>query len=207
MDLHSPSSPPVTLTSFLFASCFSYLSLSFFSWYPSSFILSSSPYTFLIIFLFFHFLVLLFLAISSFFLWALSFILPSFYSFPQSIFSLLFLYLYILLLSPFFTSSHIPLIVLSLLSCIFFCLLFFLILLFFLLYLLQYTLYIIFLLIFVFFLIPLFLPFLFLCLLFFFVQCLGFYSKGLFEHHYGTYSLKFFETPFILVACYSSVYW
>ncbi|KAK3859568.1 hypothetical protein Pcinc_034330 [Petrolisthes cinctipes] len=37
-------------------------------------------------------------------------------------------------------------------------------------------------------------------------QCLGFYHQGLYEHYRGTYSLKYFTTPFILVSCYSSVY-
>ncbi|KAK4308553.1 hypothetical protein Pmani_019758 [Petrolisthes manimaculis] len=37
-------------------------------------------------------------------------------------------------------------------------------------------------------------------------KCLGFYHQGLYEHYRGTYSLKYFTTPFILVSCYSSVY-
>ncbi|XP_045116726.1 protein O-linked-mannose beta-1,2-N-acetylglucosaminyltransferase 1-like [Portunus trituberculatus] len=37
-------------------------------------------------------------------------------------------------------------------------------------------------------------------------KCLGFYYNGLFENYRSTFSLKYFETPLILVSCYSSVY-
>ncbi|MPC34353.1 hypothetical protein E2C01_027738 [Portunus trituberculatus] len=36
-------------------------------------------------------------------------------------------------------------------------------------------------------------------------DCLGFYYNGLFENYRSTFSLKYFETPLILVSCYSSV--
>ncbi|XP_071518842.1 protein O-linked-mannose beta-1,2-N-acetylglucosaminyltransferase 1-like [Panulirus ornatus] len=38
-------------------------------------------------------------------------------------------------------------------------------------------------------------------------KCLGFYHQNLYENYRQTFSIKFFETPIILVACWSSAYW
>ncbi|XP_069187575.1 protein O-linked-mannose beta-1,2-N-acetylglucosaminyltransferase 1-like isoform X2 [Procambarus clarkii] len=37
-------------------------------------------------------------------------------------------------------------------------------------------------------------------------KCMGFYHQNSIEHFRGTFSFKFFETPVILVSCYSSAY-
>ncbi|XP_069978504.1 protein O-linked-mannose beta-1,2-N-acetylglucosaminyltransferase 1-like [Penaeus vannamei] len=37
-------------------------------------------------------------------------------------------------------------------------------------------------------------------------KCIGFYYPYLYENYHGTFSMKFFETPFIIVSCPSSAY-
>nr|XP_027230651.1 protein O-linked-mannose beta-1,2-N-acetylglucosaminyltransferase 1-like [Penaeus vannamei] len=37
-------------------------------------------------------------------------------------------------------------------------------------------------------------------------KCMGFYYPYLYENYHGTFSMKFFETPFIIVSCPSSAY-
>ncbi|XP_042888584.1 protein O-linked-mannose beta-1,2-N-acetylglucosaminyltransferase 1-like [Penaeus japonicus] len=38
-------------------------------------------------------------------------------------------------------------------------------------------------------------------------KCMGFYYPYLYENYHGTFSMKFFETPFVIVSCPSSAYW